>query len=96
MLNENFNVEKMFGLDAYEEKYGVTPQEQTDEILFYQLDEVGAFINRNAPNISDTNYLIFFKKGSNRIKESKVKPLIICIIKININLLNEIILLIVK
>ena len=61
MLNENFNVEKMFGLDAYEDKYGVTPQEQTDEILFYQLDEVGAFINRNAPNISDTNYLIFFK-----------------------------------
>ena len=34
MLNENFNVEKMFGLDAYEDKYGVTPQEQTDEILF--------------------------------------------------------------
>ena len=61
MLNENFNIEKMFGLDAYEDKYGVTPQEQTDEILFYQLDEVGAFINRNAPNISDTNYLIFFK-----------------------------------
>ena len=61
MLNENFNVEKMFGLDAYEEKYGVTPQEQTDEILFYQLDEVGAFINRNAPNISELNYLIFFK-----------------------------------
>lgn len=61
MLNENFNVEKMFGLDAYENKYGVTPQEQTDEILFYQLDEVGAFINRNAPNISDTNYFIFFK-----------------------------------
>ena len=30
MLNENFNVEKMFGLDAYEEKYGVTSQEQTD------------------------------------------------------------------
>lgn len=61
MLNENFNVEKMFGLDAYEEKYGVTPQEQTDEILFFQLDEVGAFINRNAPNISELNYLIFFK-----------------------------------
>lgn len=61
MLNENFNVEKMFGLDAYEEKYGVTPQEQTDEILFHQLDEVGAFINRNAPNISELNYLIFFK-----------------------------------
>ena len=61
MLNKNFNIEKMFGLDAYEDKYGVTPQEQTDEILFYQLDEVGAFINRNAPNISDTNYLIFFK-----------------------------------
>jgi hypothetical protein len=51
----------MFGLDAYEEKYGVTPQEQTDEILFFQLDEVGAFINRNAPNISELNYLIFFK-----------------------------------
>ena len=61
MLNENFNIEKMFGLDAYEEKYGVTPQEQTDEILFHQLDEVGAFINRNAPNISELNYLIFFK-----------------------------------
>ena len=61
MLNKNFNIEKMFGLDAYEDKYGVTPQEQTDEILFYQLDEVGAFINRNAPNISDTNYLIYFK-----------------------------------
>ena len=61
MLNKNFDIEKMFGLDAYEDKYGVTPQEQTDEILFYQLDEVGAFINRNAPNISDTNYLIFFK-----------------------------------
>ena len=61
MLNKNFNIEKMFGLDAYEDKYGVTPQEQTDEILFYQLDEVGAFINRNAPNISDINYLIFFK-----------------------------------
>ena len=61
MINENFNIEKMFGLDAYEEKYGVTPQEQTDEILFFQLDEVGAFINRNAPNISELNYLIFFK-----------------------------------
>ena len=61
MLNENFNVEKMFGLDAYEEKYGVTPQEQTDEILFYQLDEVGAFINRNASTVSEINYLIFFK-----------------------------------
>jgi hypothetical protein len=60
MLNENFNVEKMFGLDAYEEKYGVTPQEQTDEILFYQLDEVGAFINRIASTVSDINFLIFF------------------------------------
>ena len=61
MLNENFNVEKMFGLDAYEEKYGVTPQEQTDEILFHQLDEVGAFINRNASTVSEINYIIFFK-----------------------------------
>ena len=61
MLNENFNVEKMFGLDAYEEKYGVTPQEQTNEILFHQLDEVGAFINRNASTVSEINYLIFFK-----------------------------------
>ena len=61
MLNENFNVEKMFGLDAYEEKYGVTPQEQTNEILFHQLDEVGAFINRNASTVSEINYIIFFK-----------------------------------
>jgi hypothetical protein len=61
MTDNNYNIEKLFKLDAYEEKYGVTPQEQSDNILHYQFREVGVFIAKNAPNISDVNYYIFYK-----------------------------------
>ena len=55
---------KMFGLDAYKEKYGELIHDVTTELLERQFDDVGEFIMDNVDKglpVKETNYIIFIQ-----------------------------------
>ncbi len=52
---------KMFGLDAYQEKYGEYIHDVETTLLETQYESVGKFVIENAPNISETNYIILIQ-----------------------------------
>jgi len=52
---------QMFGLDAYKEKYGEYIHDVETTLLQKQFESVGEFIMDNAPNISETNYIVLIE-----------------------------------
>tara|TARA_R100001369_G_scaffold92661_1_gene138994 strand:- start:275 stop:517 length:243 start_codon:yes stop_codon:yes gene_type:complete len=49
---------KMFGLNAYQDKYGEFIHDVATGLLERQAQKVSEFIMQNAPNISDSNYIV--------------------------------------
>ena len=49
---------KMFGLNAYQDKYAVVIHDVATCLLERQAQKVSEFIMQNAPNISDSNYIV--------------------------------------
>ena len=55
---------KMFGLDAYKDKYGEFIHDVSDELLEKQFDDVGEFIMDNMDKglpVKEVNYIVFIQ-----------------------------------
>lgn len=52
---------KMFGLDAYQEKYGEYIHDVETSLLEWQYENVGEFVLSNPSMVAESNYIILIE-----------------------------------